>query len=247
MFEITTILPIITYTIRSYGWMDLLSIESEISSQRSIKRKFMFTLFFCFPLGLMLGSLQIDDKSESLYLLALSICTILHSIKFHFICTKWTIFSVLLKDLSAHTFQSHDMLMATEKTLRKFHYFSIFLMSATMFILIVIYAFPFVFKKSVAFKIWFPLDYEKNDSNFWIANVFIMYSVFICVLMIAFTLVVWYVMLNTSIKFRTLGHRLENLGWRHKQKIENEISKSFSEDFVECLECYTTLTRFDSR
>lgn len=249
MFEITTLPPFVTHLIRAFEWLDLFSIDSQTSLRRKVYRKFRLWLFFGFPLAFMIGSYENEDRSETLYLLALSICVILHSIKFNFISTRMGIFSVLLKEVSVHAIQCKEKFNEIELRLKKFHYLATGLIGTTVFIVLIIMAFPFVFKKVLAFNIWFPLDYKQSDLNFWIAHAYTMYCVFVCALMIAFTAVIWYVMLNMSIKYQILGYALENLGWYslNERKVENENSKLFYEDLIKCIECYTTLTWLDLR
>lgn len=254
MFEIK-VLPIISHIVQSYNRLDLFSIDSETSLQRKVGRAFKFSLFLSFPVFVLLGSVQNEDRSESLYMIAVSIAAFLHVIKFHCICTKMEIISVLLKELSVHSFQCKDKFIVIERKIKNFNYFSIGLIGVSSFVILLIYAFPFVFKKKLAFKIWFPLDWKKNDLNFWIAYAYIMYCLFICFLMIAFAVLMWYVLLNVSVKYRMLGYDLEDLGWnslnKQKERSNNSLpsrnSESFYVDLVKCIENYKTLKGFDFR
>lgn len=246
MLEIKVLL-VITYIMQAYQWLDFFSVESEISLWRKVKRKFQFNLFLSFPVFVMLGSFQIEDRSESLYLIALSIVTSLHAIKFHYICTKMEIISILLNEFGEHSLQSKEFIISTEKTLKNFNYFSIGLISVSTVMLFLVFGFPFVFKKTLAIKIWFPLDWKENDFHFWIAYAYLVYCIFISYLMILFTIVIWFLMLNLAIKYRLLSYNLESLGWHslNKETPGRENSKSFYEDFVTYIECYETLKWLD--
>lgn len=242
MFEIK-VLPVITYMITAYDKLDLFSVDCETSLKRKIKRKLKFFLFFSFPVVVLLGSFEIDDSSESLYLVAVSICASLHVIRFHNVCTKMGIISVLLKETSVHSFSHKENFIATEKTIKNFNFFSIGLIAVTTLMVLLVYVFPIVYRKTLPFKIWFPLDWKRNEIHFWIAYAYIMYCIFICYLMIAFAILTWYVLLNIAIKYRMLGNDLENLGWYSSTKPmqESEKSKLYYEDFVKCVGILETL------
>lgn len=246
MFEITTLPSFVTYLIHAFEWLDFGSINSGTSLQRKVYRKFHLLLFSSFSLTFGLGSYMNEDRSETLYLLTLSICAILHIFKFHFISTRMGIFFVLLKEVSMHTIQCKEKFNETEKKLKTFNYLATGLIGATVFVVLLTTAFPIVFKKVLAIEIWFPLDYKQNDLNFWIAHAYIVYCALICLLMVSFTAVIWYVMFNMSIKYQILGNGLENLAsysLSTKHGVQN--SKLFYKNLVKCIECFTTLTRLD--
>lgn len=80
---------------------------------------------------------------------------------------------------------------------------------------------PFLGKERTLFlKIAFPLDWRSSEAAFWTANSFLLAELLLSMTSIAFSGIIWYLLLICSLRYQAIGYELKRLG--HIDKHANE-------------------------
>lgn len=69
-------------------------------------------------------------------------------------------------------------------------------------------------------KIAFPLDWRNDETAFWIATIFLFTDVFLAISAILLSMIIWYLMLNCSLRYELLGIELKRLGEKNEKRME---------------------------
>lgn len=169
-----------------------------------------------FTSSLIGGSLIARDYNESLYLLTAGIIVAVLIFKTYLIYSKGSQFVTVLHKVCVHSVPNSGKLL--EHINRKMNLFE----KCTMFFLGIVCLIVFIFlvlfcplltsERKLPFNIWFPIDWRTHALAHWLAYSYIIFclsfNAFVCLL----TLMIWYVMLNCSILYQTVGQRFKNLG-----------------------------------
>lgn len=115
--------------------------------------------------------------------------------------------------------------------------------TATVVVFFEIGILPFLGSEKALFvKIGFPLDWEHSEIAFWIANIFIFTELFLSMTSFLFSITIWYLMLNCSLRYEVLGCELRKMGGnRQKLKLrvpEKEQHLAFAHDLKKSIEAH---------
>lgn len=73
--------------------------------------------------------------------------------------------------------------------------------------------FPFVGNtKSLIMDIAFPLDWKNSEIGFWMAQIFFVSEVAISGIVLSFSIIIWYLLLHCSLRYKILGADMRSLG-----------------------------------
>lgn len=79
---------------------------------------------------------------------------------------------------------------------------------------------PFIgCEKKLFFNIGFPLDYTKSEAGFWIAFAFTFIAVLLFNLSVLFSIMVWYLLMNFSVKYELFENKFRNVRIEDKDTI----------------------------
>lgn len=98
--------------------------------------------------------------------------------------------------------------------------------------------------KTLFFEIAFPLDYRNNEIAFWIASIFILTEMMLTITVALFSIVIWYLLLNCSLRYEVLGWK--NLGTVTKNiKIsQQQMQIKFVQDLKESIDAHIHLREY---
>lgn len=208
--------------------------EEDAPLVRKIARTVVYVLFSIgFVVSLLGGSLITEDHHESLFLLTLGLIVSVLNFKTFLNYSRANDVLAILQAICTHSIENGDSDQLLQNINRKLNFFKncsfLFLaLIVTIVLTFLMLFFPaFLTKKQLPFNIWFPLDWKESSIAHWMAYLYIIFCLifnsFICLL----TLIVWYIMLNCSIKYEVLGDRFSHFGAIVKDK--NIIKSSVSE------------------
>lgn len=156
------------------------------------------------------------DKNESIFLVQVELLALVMMVKLIFLLRNKAIILLFLSDtIVTHNFTDYEVFVQVKKKLRKFMKFVhayIALMALIVVVLIVSPLPMFSSDKKLPMFIVYSLNWKYNEHIYWIIYIPLVLQIFIIFAINLLTVIIWYVMLNCSIKYQILGNKLMNLG-----------------------------------
>lgn len=104
----------------------------------------------------------------------------------------------------------------------------------------------FVTGKKLQLCITFPLEYERNVVIYWISYLCVAWGVFIFGTCNKIVIIIWYILLNYSVKFHILGNNLRKLGAMEMcQNYDKRKRSEFHHDLVVSARKHQDLCEYD--
>lgn len=180
-------------------------------------RKFcrIFVFFFCtisYPVALAGGGLVSHDLGDAIFLFTLGVIVGVLEFKGYYIFFKQEKILKLLNVMGKQSVPNNDHLLRTvNRALNIFKKCCVIfvVISVGLTAIIMILSSPLISDK-LPFNIWFPLDYKQNYIAHWITHCFVVANELFVILVSLLSSLMWYAMLNSSLKYDILGHRLKN-------------------------------------
>lgn len=214
--EIHSVVLKILFVFHTFGMVknENENVEQE-STLRKIARKLLclITTISLF-VSLLFGAILSGDNT-SIFSLVVAIPTAVIAVKQIYIFWNEKQFYQLLNGICVHSFPAKDQSTECVEKLKKFMKFVQFysLMVITSFILLLISTLPaFSNERRLPLVVWLPFDWKDSHILFWIAYAFVVIGLTINIAVIIFTTIIWYLMLNCSIKYEVLGDQFRNMG-----------------------------------
>lgn len=187
--------------------------EQATVTERRIKL-FYSIFYFLFPISILAGAIKSESSDEFIFLLETSILTAVMSIKIQYTIWKQKEIDELSHRIGVYALDNHEDCNLVNRKLNTFvkvgayFFFLCIIMAST-----VAFILPFVGnEKKLFFNIGFPFDWKNNAIAYWIAYVFLTTEIIISTLSVLFSLIMWFLMFNCSLKYEVLGNQLRNMG-----------------------------------
>ncbi len=214
-----------------------------------------------FLTSVLFGAYLSNDNEESLFLLAVAIGNFVEAFRsFKLISGKRSILA-FLHDLCSHSTSDNEEFVKINKKLKNF------LNLMLGFVLVGVWAVscaaivPLVSnEKILVFSIAFPLDWKNDSFSFWIAYLYVIGGFFYGFVSFIFVIIIWYLMINCTIKYEILGNQLRRAGLRKDDeksdvqpvlKTKAKTSKGdrqqlYHKDLIEAIESHRNIKRYYS-
>lgn len=219
--------PLIRQIIRVYYKFGVWQ-NADVNLFRKIVRMMVFLLgSIGFVAALIGGSLVAEDYNESLYLLTAGIIVAVLIFKTYLNYSKGNQILTVLHAICLHSVPNSEQLQYQVylklNNFKKFAVLYLGIILVILFTFFILYSPILTSERKLPFNIWFPFDWKRYALAHWMAYSYIIFSLtfnsFICLL----TLIIWYIMLNCSIKYQILGQRLKNLGTVKRRDNEDNV------------------------
>lgn len=178
---------------------------------------------FLFTVSLAVGAITTKESDESVFLAEISIAVFILSVKLWVLIWKQKRILELLNRICVFSMRYSDDFTFVNKKLKRFLNFVVFAsigLYVTGFSEVV--ALPLVAnEKMLFFKITFPLDWKNSDIAYLIACIFLATELFLTITAFLFNGIMWYLMLNCSLRYQVLASQLRKMG--HTSEIKNII------------------------
>lgn len=222
------------------------------------RRKFvrLFVFFFCtisYPVTLAVGGLVSHDLGDAIFLLTLGVIVGVLEFKGYYIFFRQNDIINLLNSMCNQTVPNNDHLLRTvNRTLNIFKKCcAIFVfLSIGLTSIISILSSP-LFSDTLPFNIWFPLDYKRSRLAHWIAHGFVVVNELFLMQVSLVASVMWYVMVNSSLKYDILGYRLKHFttNWQLDDYDDYSVSNGkdhhlFETQLIKCIRMHQELKQY---
>lgn len=217
----------------------------EETTRKETARKLFFSIYtVLLPISLLSGvSLTVERLEDSLFLIEAAIMTVIMSVKlFYIIWRKDEILQMLDRIGMYSTKHASESKRINGKLNHFMSLMKIFFSCSVLIAICALLIVPFLgSEKKLFFNIGFPLDWQHSEFAYWIAFTFILTEVILSAISVLFSIIVWYLFLNCSLRFQLLGHDLRSMGVIEevvdssgkKRKVSKlEMENQFSKDLV---------------
>lgn len=195
-----------------------------------ITRKLLYLIsYMTFPISLALGGFLSDDENEAIYLVAAAIPQAVGTVKLAYILWKKKEISAFIDDSSVHSIVNYDEFTQISNKLQNLMKFSSCFISANVMGIgtIIFLSLPvFTSENRLPVNIAFPLDWKNSLFAYWLAYAYFFFAATISMVIISFNAVLWYLMLNFSIKYQILGNELRKMGVGITANEKSKLSNS---------------------
>lgn len=171
---------------------------------------FHFSYYLSFFASIVIKASVTTDSDEFVLCTALSTTVAVDVFRMGYIIVKQSETIELIGRLGTHSTNDMEEFRQIDNKMKKFIKFGqIFIVScsieASMLLIL-----PALWNDIKLINIAFPFGNRRNV--FWIKQTYIFLGASYAVLCVCFSIMIWYVMVNISIKYEMLGNKLRNLG-----------------------------------
>ncbi|XP_037039749.1 putative odorant receptor 71a [Bradysia coprophila] len=205
----------------------------------SIYHMFFFT-------SLYVGAITSDTTDESIFLAETAIVTTVLTIKIWMLIWKQRKIMRLFNRICIFSIRNEEEFEFFNEKVENFIKFVIIFACAAVFASFGNAIFPFIGKeKTLIVDIAFPLDYKNSEIGFWMAYIFFVSENVLTLLAMTLSIVIWYLLLHCSLRYKILGMEIRNMGRvtdNSKVKISvKEQQAIFYRDLVASIEAHLHL------
>lgn len=179
-----------------------------------------------YPFALITGALTSDNHTESIFTLVMSILTFVTAVRLYYFVLKQNEILHFIRKIGVHSIKDSEKLFCQIND--KINAFNRFI---NVFVIMILSAFftavtknmpIFSTEKRLPFRIYFPLDWTKNDIYYWITYTFTSLEVFMTIFCAFFSVIIWYMMLAFALEYEILGDEFKNLGRTDMVTVETQ-------------------------
>lgn len=156
---------------------------------------------------------QNPDISDAIYSGVCAIISLVLIVKLENILNKKKEIDEFLRQLCEHTsFTDEKSFRKTDGKLNQFvKLVNIFLILIALGILSLLVAPLFTSEKKLPIYVWLPFGWNNTKIGYWISYVYLICTMSYSMIPISFTAIIWYIMLNCSVKYKLLEEQLRNI------------------------------------
>lgn len=183
--------------------------------------KLVYSIYlFLFPLSLIFGAITNEYTDESISLAEMAIVTTVLAMKMTFLIWNKKQILQFLDQVCVHSMEDRLEFNSVSNKLDKFMKIMKVFFFTGISLGVCVSVVPFFgCEKKLFFNIGFPLDYRKSEVAFWIAFVFTFIAVLLYNFSVLFSIMLWYLLLNASVKYELFENKLRNIRIDGKDKI----------------------------
>ncbi|XP_037039746.1 putative odorant receptor 71a [Bradysia coprophila] len=214
---------------------------------RQVGLKSFYSIYYVFyPTSFLVGAITNETVDDSILLVEISLLAAVLTIKIWILLWKQTEIMELLDRMCVFSIRNHEDVVFFNEKVENFIKFVVAFACATIVVTLGCSAFPFFGStKSLLVDIAFPLDWKNSEIGFWVAYIFFTTENIVTFLAMAFSVIVWYLLLLCSLRYKILGMEIRNVGritGDGKVKLlEKEQQTIFYRDLVASIEAHLHL------
>lgn len=165
-----------------------------------------------------------ETVDESIFLAEASFILAIMMIKISMLLWNQQRIMQLLNRVCVFTIQTDAQAAFFNEKIENFIKFVITFLYATIIATVGCSVFPFLGSdKSLFMDFAFPLNSKNSEIGFWMAHIFFVTESVLSFLSIAFSVIIWYLLLHCSLRYEILGSSIKNLG---RTSITNKMKLS---------------------
>lgn len=240
--------PIISHIIIIFYRIGFWHRGADGPTVKEFRVKLFYSIFYSlFFISLAVGAINNENQDESVFLAEVAIIVAVLIFKLCILIWKQEEIQKLITEVCVFSIRDDDDYeFLTEKLTKSFKIvitfsFGVFVTIVTEFAVV-----PFVENEKTMFlRVAFPLDYDNYEIAFWICHIFLTAEALLSLVVLSFTIIIWYLMIHCSLRYQILGSELTKMGHFGKEQ-KAKISDSekhiiYTEELVASMESYLHL------
>lgn len=179
----------------------------------AIYQVFFFVYFMMLIVSITVGSFITEDPDERVFQFVTTFIGIVQITRMHCLIWKEKKIKSLTRENGIYSTNDYEVYTRAVKKMNSMNTLARLFMSVMVLCLIAVALFPLVSnEKRLIYTIPFPVDYTVSTGAFWMAYTFVTTSFFWSIVCCFYVVVVWYMMLNFTIKYEVPGSQFKYLG-----------------------------------
>lgn len=195
--------------------MGIWSREDEETVREKMLKLFYPFYFLLGIISLMTGAVAADSTNDSIFLVQISVnCMVLLAKLLYLILRKSEVLE-LLNRICNYDVNSIEEMTSINRKLRNLLTFCVFVFGSVNFSecsSVIILPIQFHNEKKLFFDIGFPLDWKNDEFAYWSADIFLATEMIIVTISLLFSVIVWYLMANSGLRYKVLGQQIKRIG-----------------------------------
>lgn len=224
----------INQIIATFYRLSFWDIKNATTFRETGQQLFHFIYFTSFVVMMAAGACKSVDKDEFIFLTVAAMINGVIVFKMaYIICRKNEILSFI------HKLCNHRSIIDLEKFIELNIKLKKFMVFAKSFIWLCVTGVTFALfvpiistEKKLVFNIALPSDWKNNEIVFWIAHLYIIVGCTYSSLSLLLSVVIWYLMINSAIKYELLETQLRNIGVQEQNTTEVNRKKLLLQELI---------------
>lgn len=200
--------------------------RGDVATVRELRIKWFYCIYhFLFVVSLVMGAIQSDNKDDCIFLAETAVTAAVLLLKLWVLIWKQKQILDLFNRICIFSVRSQADFVCFNDKLQKFMKFvKVFVICVFVGVFLAIIL-PFLGSEKILFlKIAFPLDWKNNKFAFHLANAFVITEILLTLTAFFFSVMIWYLMLNCSVRYEVLGNWLTKLGHLNEEFREKKVT-----------------------
>ncbi|XP_037039744.1 putative odorant receptor 71a [Bradysia coprophila] len=212
-----------------------------------LRLKLFYSIYYLFfVISLSIGSITSETADESIFLAEAAIIIAVFTIKIWMLIWKQKQIMRLLNRICVFSIRNDQEYVFFNEKVEKFIKFVTVFSCVTVVVSVGNTIFPFFGNgKLLLLDIAFPLDWKNSEIGFWMAYIFFFSENVLSFLPFAFSVIIWYLLLHCSLRYKILGMEIGNMGRRTDgSKVNISVKEQqaiFYQDLVASIEAHLHL------
>lgn len=230
--------------IQTFYRLKLWNVEEETSFRSSLPKILQLLYFASFVASMAGGACMSNDKDENIFLTVAAMINGVIVYRMANIIWKKNEILTFVRELCEHSIKNHEQFVQVNGKLEKFIQFAkAFVWMCVMGVTFALFVPVISSEKKLVFNIALPAHWKSSEIIFWMAH---LYSVLGCTYSshaLLLSVIIWYLMINCSIKCAILGNKLRNLGVQKTQFSKHQNQKLFLQDLTDVIKFHLKLNK----
>ncbi|XP_037042354.1 odorant receptor 94b-like [Bradysia coprophila] len=215
---------------------------------KDLRKKVFFSIYYSFfVISVSVGVIKSENPDQRIFLADIAIGAVVVVVKFWMLVWKQNEILTLLNRVCVFSIRYDD-------DYNRFNYrLTGFMKFVFVFAIITMVAGSLVSvglsvigsDKTLFLEIGFPLDYKNSDIAFCMATVFLFTEVFLSLIALFFSIMIWYLLFNCSLRYEVLGSELKDMGRTSEKRdakvTERQMHNNFFEDLKTSIDAHLHL------
>lgn len=203
-------------------------------------------MYLSFVLSALLGTFLNNDKNESIFLASVSMASLVFLFKLCYVIWLQNDLCTFIETIGVHSLtDENDFHQINEKINSFMKFVTIFIIMTFLgYTPILIVSLPiFTNERKLPVNCYFPFDWKSSEIAYWTAYFHIVISYLFSILCIIIPAIIWFLMMNCSIKYESLGSQFKNLGIKGRTISKENEQNAFLQELIDLVNTHRNLQK----
>lgn len=201
----------ISHLLTSFQYFGLWDVDKPFWSTTA--KLFLLTFYASFPISIAAGAIGNSDVYESIYLADAAITISVQIVRIYYIIWWKREILTFVQRVGSCNIENNDECHRVNDKMEKFVKFALWIVVAMLIVFVLALGYyAIASERKLSFNIALPWDYKNTKFGYWTAFSYFTVEVMASAVIVSLNIIIYYLMLNYSIKYELLGNQLMRLG-----------------------------------